>query len=292
MNALEVVGAYFEAWSARDPLRVVAAFDAHGTHEDPASGGPIGGERLGRHAAGLFAAFPDLSFELVSAAQTGESTVAAQWCMSGTNSAPLMGGPPTQRSISLRGADFIAVSGDKITSVQRYFDQKTFIDQLGLQMSVQNPFPMESVQYGNSAYMSVGKPVRPEAISLTWIVPRNEQEREKLRGRIQQIMQDMPKTPGFLSMMLAGCANKLFTSAAWSDAKAPEQMAPRGAHLEAMQDFWKGDLGAFSMTSIWVPVRINGPHVRCTSCDQMSDYSRNEGRCGCGTMLPDPPPYW
>jgi hypothetical protein len=43
------------------------------------------------------------------------------------------------------------------------------------------------------------------------------------------------------------------------------------------------------MTNVWAPVRINGPHVRCTSCDQMSDTTKNEGECNCGEILPEVP---
>jgi steroid delta-isomerase-like uncharacterized protein len=293
MNASEVVQGYLGAWSARDPEKVVAALAASGTHQDPVSGGPIAGEALRRHAARLFATFPDVSFDIVGAPAMHEDVVSVEWRMRGTNSASLKGAPATHRSLDLRGADFIALDADGIRSVRRYFDQLSLTQQLGMHLSTQTLFEVDSVQYGTSAHMSPpGRNARPEAISLTWIVPRSTEERERLRARIEQIMLEMPKTEGFLSMMVAGCANKLYTSAAWSEAKAPERMAPQGAHLGAMQDFLKGDLGSASMTSIWVPVRINGPHIRCARCDQMSDYSRDGGRCSCGEMLPDPPPYW
>ncbi len=62
--------------------------------------------------------------------------VAAQWVMRGTNTGPFGGGPSTGQSVALPGADFISVEGDKIRSVQGYFDQKTFVEQLGLQVIV------------------------------------------------------------------------------------------------------------------------------------------------------------
>ncbi len=292
MSALEVGLRYFGAWNARNPEAVVAALAGAGTHEDPTSGGPIGGEALLRHANRLFATFPDVSFEIVSASEAADHSVAVQWRMVGTNTGSLMGAGATGRGIDLRGADFISVDGEEIASVRRYFDQMAFVSQLGMHLTMQTPFPMEKVDYGNSAYTSLGKPVPPGAISLTWIAPRSNEERERLRSRIERIMLEMPQTEGFLSMMIAGCAGKMYTSASWTDAKAAEAMSTRGAHLEGMQEFWKGDLGSSSMTSIWVPYRINGPHVRCTGCDIMADYSRDEGRCACGVVLPEPPPYW
>jgi predicted ester cyclase len=80
------------------------------------------------YTSGLFAAFPDLSFEIISAAQTGDDTVSAQWMMRGTNTGPMAGVPPTGMAVALPGADFITVDGDKIRSVQGYFDQKTFLE--------------------------------------------------------------------------------------------------------------------------------------------------------------------
>jgi steroid delta-isomerase-like uncharacterized protein len=292
LNALEVAQRYFGTWNARDLDGIVGALAANGTHQDPVSGGPLQGEALRQHAARLFATFPDVRFDVQNAAAAGERAVAVEWRMCGTNSGSLAGAAASGRTIELPGADFIALDGDRIASVRRYFDRMSFLGQLGLQISAQPPYPMPSVKCGSSAYLSVEKPVRPGAISLTWIAPRSTQEGERLRGQIERIMQQMPGTDGFLSMMLADCAGKMYTSAAWSDVKTAEAMSTRGAHLEAMQDFWKGDLGSASMTSIWVPFRINGPHVRCTHCDQMADYSRDEGRCSCGAALPEPPPYW
>jgi hypothetical protein len=43
--------------------------------------------------------------------------------MKGTNTGPFAGGPPTGQSVALPGADFITVEGNKISSVQGYFDQ-------------------------------------------------------------------------------------------------------------------------------------------------------------------------
>lgn len=291
MNALEVAQQYINAWNAHDPDAIVATFAPGGTYQDPTTDGPLSGEAIGQYAGGLMAAFPDLSFEVVSEAEAGEDTVAAQWLMKGTNSAPFMGGPPTNKTVALPGADFITVEGDKVKSVQGYFDQKTLIDQLGLQTIVQ-PFEIGPVQFGNSVRMNLGHSTKPGAMSLTWITPRSVEEREKIRGYSQQIMQEMPSTDGFLGTMLAASDHRMFTTTAWTDADAPGKMMREGAHNEAMRAFFSGDLGSAAMTSVWEPVRFNGPHVRCTSCEQMSDLSKSDGNCACGETLPEVPPYW
>ncbi len=131
MNPLDVVHTYFDAWNRRDPAAIVATFTEGGTYSDP-SVPPLNGGAMTAYTSGLFEAFPDLSLEIVSAAQTDEHTVAAQWMMRGINTGSLAGGPPTGKAVALPGADFITVDGDKIQSVQGYFDQKSFLEQLGL----------------------------------------------------------------------------------------------------------------------------------------------------------------
>ena len=76
----------------------------------------------GAYAAGLVASFPDLRFELVSAALTADDSVAAQWVMRGTNTGSFAGLPPTGREVALAGADFIRCGPDGIVAVEGYFD--------------------------------------------------------------------------------------------------------------------------------------------------------------------------
>ena len=291
MNNLNVANRYFDAWNDHDPAAVAAAFTDGGTYSDPASGGVLTGKAIGEYAGGLFAAFPDLSFEIVSAASTGENSVSAQWVMKGTNSGSFAGRLPTGGSISLPGADFITIEGEKVRSVQGYFDQRTLVEQLGLQVIVQ-PYQAGSFQFGSSVHLDVGNRNKPGAISLTWIAPRSEEDRNKVRDFTRQIMQELPETPGFLGLITAVVGDKMFSITAWDDADDAAKLMEGGTHKKAMNDFFSGNLGSAGLTSVWVPERINAMWVRCNSCDQMSSYDKTEGKCQCGEMLPDPPPYW
>ena len=149
MEALEVAQAYFDAWNLQDPAEIAATFAPGGTYNDPTTGQPLSGQAIVEYTSGLFTAFPDLSFEIVSAGVTGDGTVGAQWLMRGTNSGSFGGGPPTGQMVELPGADFIAVDGDKIRSVQGYFDQRTLVEQLGLQVIVQ-PYSIGPASFGSS----------------------------------------------------------------------------------------------------------------------------------------------
>ena len=59
---------YFDSWNSHDPQLVVAALTDGGTYEDPTTGGPISGDALAANVAGVYDAFPDVRFEIVSLA--------------------------------------------------------------------------------------------------------------------------------------------------------------------------------------------------------------------------------
>jgi predicted ester cyclase len=104
---------------------------------DPTTSGPLTGDAIGAHAQGLWAAFPDLSFDLVSVAQHDSGLVALEWVMKGSNTGSMMGFPPTGLPVTLPGAAFIRVEGDKIRSAQGYFDSAAVARGLGLDVVLQ-----------------------------------------------------------------------------------------------------------------------------------------------------------
>jgi steroid delta-isomerase-like uncharacterized protein len=137
MTPLQVAQEYFNAWNRRDAGGIAALFVEGGTYHDPTVPQPLTGEAIAQYATGLWASFPDTSFEIVSIAQNEDGLVAAEWKMRATNLGPFGGLPPTGRALSLPGADFIRVEGDKIRSVQGYFDAGAVPAALGLDIVVQ-----------------------------------------------------------------------------------------------------------------------------------------------------------
>ena len=291
MGALDVVQKYFDAWNSRNPEAIAATLSDNGTYEDPTTGGPLTGPAFSQYAGGLISAFPDLNFEVVSASATNDTTVAAQWLMKGTNSGPFGGGPPTGKTIALPGADFFTLEGEKIRSVKGYFDQRTLVDQLGLQVIVQ-PYAIGPFSFGYAVRATTGKKTKPGAMSLTWIEVRSEEEVPELRDRSRQIVQEMMEMPGFISTANMAVGHRFMTTTAWENPEAPRQMLSGGAHKEGMSRLFGPDFGAAFSTTVWVPERFNGMWVRCTACGQMADYDRDQGRCRCGQRLPEHPPYW
>jgi steroid delta-isomerase-like uncharacterized protein len=131
MNAIEVVKRYVDAWNRHDADAIVALFVEGGTYSNPVAGQGLTGQAIAGFAKGVFTAYPDVSFEIVSIGDTGGGLVAYQWLGRATNTGPLAdGSPPTGRSITLPGASFAQVEGDKIRSEQVYHDRQTMAEQL------------------------------------------------------------------------------------------------------------------------------------------------------------------
>jgi steroid delta-isomerase-like uncharacterized protein len=291
MDAIIVAQRYFDAWNRRDAEAIAAMFAEGGVYRDPTVPDGVTGPGIAAYAAGLFGAFPDLSFELVSLGQTGNGTVVAQWLMHGTNVGPFAGGPPTGRHITLPGADFIAIAGDAIRAVEGYFDQRTLAERLGLQALVQ-PYQLGPVTFGRAIHMRTGKRTRPGAFSLTSLTVRSDEEVQEVQARAQAILADMAAMPGFVAFLGAAVGRHLFTVTAWEDPEAPRQLLRGGAHKEAMARFYGPEFAVGGQTGVWAPHHLNARWVRCPACGDMEDYDRLEGKSGCGRPLPDPPPYW
>jgi steroid delta-isomerase-like uncharacterized protein len=290
MSILEAAQKYFDAWNSRSPQNILATIETGGTYEDPLTGGPLTGEAIGRYAGGLFDAFPDLSFELVSTAETGPNTVAAQWIMRGTNTGSMQGAPPTHKPVKLPGADFITVRGGKVETVKGYFDSAEVPRQLGMQVVVQ-PTAVGPVEFGTSVYMNLGKPTRPGAFSITSLRIRSEEEGETVSQYSQRILQELAASKGFISTVLGRAGSHMFTVTAWESPEDSRQM-DGGAHREAVDAFFRKDFTLGGVTSLWTPLRINRLWVRCNECREMSMSEGPGSKCRSGHTLPAPPPYW
>jgi steroid delta-isomerase-like uncharacterized protein len=291
MEALECAQRYFDAWNRRDADAVLATFAADGTYCDPTSDGRLHGEALKGYMNGLWAAFPDLSFEIASKGVAGENLVAAQWIMHGTNTGSMMGLPPTGRSVTVSGADFIRVSVGKIQTVDGYFDSRAVPEQLGLQVLVQ-PKEIGPFAFGNSSRVWGGKNVKPGAFSITVLEARSPEEIQTVQQNSQKVVQEMLAMNGFLGWVGATVGQRLMTITAWENPKDPRQLLAGGSHAEAMKKFFGTELASGGFTSVWVPERINARWVRCDACNRMTDHERSAGTCSCGTKLPEPLSYW
>ena len=289
MNAVALANAYFEAWNARNAAAIVATFVERGTYADPTTNGPLSGAAIGAYASGLWQAFPDLAFEIRSAAQTAASTVVAEWTMRGTNTGSFAGLPPTGRAVTLAGVDVIETDAGGLRSVTGYFDSALVPKQLGLQVLVQ-PHVIGPFAFGNSVTVQSGKKTLPGAFSITTIWNDSSRDAE-IRERSAATAREMLPMEGFIGLTLARAGGRGITITAWEKPEHAKQMMRSPSHREAMAKFWS-ELGDAGFTSVWTPAYINPLWVRCPACRKMNDSAKAAGKCGCGAALPEPPAFF
>jgi steroid delta-isomerase-like uncharacterized protein len=289
-DAPSIAQRYFDAWNGHDAAGIVSLFAEGGTYTDPLAPA-LTGEAIASYAKGLWESFPDLSFEIVGAPLAGNGAVSFRWLMKGTNTGPFQGLPPSGRSVALSGADFLQIEGDRIRSVNGYFDAGEVPRQLGLQILVQ-PSVLGPFAFGYAIAVQSGKRSQPGAFSITSLQVRSEEEANRTREYSRQIATEMLKMPGFLGWTGMGIGNRMLTVTAWEDPESPRRLLREGTHVQATKAFFGSEIGAGGYTSVWVPERFNTAWVRCTECGRMTDYEKVGGRCACGQALPEPPPYW
>lgn len=290
MAPMEIAQTYFDAWNRHDPDAIVACFADGGTYTDPGAG-TLTGPAIGAYAGGLFAAFPDLRFDIVSVAPAGENTIAAEWLMQGANTGSMRGLPPTGKSIAVPGADFIVVDGDKVRSVTGYFDGGAVPRQLGMQIIVQ-PHAAGPFRFGSSVLVHSGKTTQPGAVGLTVINARSPEEEDRIRDYSRKIAPELLRNPGFIGLLLANVGGRMFTISAY-ESPSDIQGMPQVAHRDAVKaTFTDNGLGAGGSTSVWQPHHLNPLFIRCPACQKMARAEGDTPRCTCGAALPTDFLYW
>ncbi len=283
MDNLAVAHRYFEAWNAHDADAIAATFAAGGTYSDPNVSG-LDGPATGAYAAGLVASFPDLHFELLSAALTSDDHVAAQWVMRATNSGSFAGLPPTGREIALAGADFIRCGPEGIEAVEGYFDSGALPRQLGLNVVVQ-PVSVGPFSFGTSVRATRGNAAEPGALTVTVLEARSDAEVEEVRARSRQIVTELLDAPGFISWFGAAIGHRMLTVTAWESTEAVRELRRNASHQDSVRVTHGPDIGAGGVFGVLVPTELK-TSVRCESCGKRTPHAEH---CGCGATLPARP---
>jgi predicted ester cyclase/heme-degrading monooxygenase HmoA len=283
MKLLEPVERYFEAWNSHDGGAIAACFDSGGGYTDPVSG-QLPPPGISAYASGLFSAFPDLRFELHVTA-VDEPHVVAQWTMTGTQSGPLNGLPPTEARIKLPGIDVITLGEAGLLSVEGYFDQRTLLEQLGVQVTVQ-PANVGPLAFGTSVRFRSSNTDVPGALSMTWIDVHDEAEGEEIKQRSRAIAAEMARVPGFIGWVGIGIAERLYTLTLWDDPETVRQLTASAQHKAAARQVFETNFGTALHTGVWVPDHLNPQWQRCPKCGTMIDPDRPDQSCPCGEPSP------
>lgn len=291
MDSTGLIDAYFDHWNSHDGLALARLFASGGTYEDPTTTTPLSANALPDYVDALVSAFPDLRFERTSTVVQGVRAV-VEWVMRGTNQGELRPGvEPTGKTVALRGADVFELSGNEITRVVGYFDQKTMVEQIGLMTLIQ-PIQQGPAMFGYSMRVPSGNPRPPGVIALTWIRARDDAERDRIRGHSREIVANFLEEPGFIGIVTGFTGDRGFTVTAWEDEGALQRGLSQ-RHTTAMGELRSEDFVPGVWTSVWKPIRINRMWTRCPSCAALEDSSDDHRNCShCGSDLPERPPFW
>ena len=276
---MEALDRYFDAWNSHDSAAVVAALTDGGTYEDPTTGGPLTGDALAASVDSVYRAFPDVRFEIVSVAATGDDSAAAQWRMIGTNTGSLPGGPATGGTIDLPGADFFTYepAADCVSSVVGYFDTATMLGQLGLQAHI-TPSNMEGVtEFGIGLRVETGRDTVPGAFTVTWIEVDPEHQFTLVDATTNIVIEQLGNDD-YLGACIATIGRRNYTFTAWTSPEAAQAALRGDAHSTAMKLAQSGGLGddARGITSMWAPHFLNG--VFHASAGRSSDITELGGQ--------------
>jgi steroid delta-isomerase-like uncharacterized protein len=132
----ELIDRYNAAWNAHDVEAIVSMHTDDSVFENHVTGEVnVGREEIGRAIAGIFAVFPDLSFE-TRRAYVRKDLVVQEWTARGTHQGPMTRSgievQPTGRKVEYKGMDVIPIRDGLVARKDVYSDSITLLRQLGL----------------------------------------------------------------------------------------------------------------------------------------------------------------
>jgi steroid delta-isomerase-like uncharacterized protein len=129
----ELIDRWQSAWSGKDSSAFAPLCTADVHYEDPVTTEPLeGAAELGRHAARLWAAFPDARIERTGERLAGGRFVAAPCKLVATHRAPLEGLPATNRFVVVHCIFYLELRDEYILRARAFFDLYEVAVQLGV----------------------------------------------------------------------------------------------------------------------------------------------------------------
>jgi steroid delta-isomerase-like uncharacterized protein len=129
----ELIDGWEAAWTGKDSSTFAPLCTADVHYEDPLTAEPLeGAAELGRHAARLWAAFPDARMERTGARLTDGRFLAAPCKLLATHRSPLEGLPPTNRFIVVHCVFYCELRDERLLRVRAFFDLYDAAVQLGI----------------------------------------------------------------------------------------------------------------------------------------------------------------
>jgi steroid delta-isomerase-like uncharacterized protein len=128
-----IVGRVWEEFFIRGNLDKADEFFApdYVNHDPAARADRHGPEELRQFLSMYRNAFPDMQFTIEDVIAEGDEVV-VRWTLRGTHQGELMGIPPTNNQVTVRGMSIERVSGDKIVETWDNYDALGLMQQLGV----------------------------------------------------------------------------------------------------------------------------------------------------------------
>jgi steroid delta-isomerase-like uncharacterized protein len=131
----EFIERYNAAWNAHDVDTIVSMHTEDSVFENHVTGDVnVGREQIGRAISGIFAVFPDLTFE-TRRQYLCEELVVQEWTARGTHEGTMRRSgievPPTGQKVEYKGVDVIPIRDGLVARKDVYSDSVTLLRQLG-----------------------------------------------------------------------------------------------------------------------------------------------------------------
>ena len=132
MNKAKTQRFYDEVINAHNPAMIDSFCSADFTDHNPDPGfSGKGIEDLRANFKAFFIGYPDIHITTNMMVANGD-TVMTMLTMTGTNSGPMMGQPPTNKQVNIGGTDILVIKDGKAFERWGYFDNMKMMQQLGL----------------------------------------------------------------------------------------------------------------------------------------------------------------
>jgi len=283
-----IIENYYDAWNHHDAAAVAASFAAEGMYADPLTRIDLSGANLTDHVQNVLDVIRDLRTS-VTRTIANEEAAAALWAIEGTWDGKLGLLNASETPVRFQGTDVFEFEDGRLRRVRRSFDELALADALRLQTIVE-PYGEGDLTFGHSMRSWVSK-AKPGALGLTWLLARDETEKQAIRARAREIIGHFRGVPGFIGIVTGFAGLHGFTLTAWESEDTLRLATQSGAHSAAMHAFRQDGLAGGVFTSVWQPVRLNRMWLRCP-LGHPNDATRADGKCEvCGEPLPAPEPY-
>jgi steroid delta-isomerase-like uncharacterized protein len=129
----ELIDGWEAAWTSKDSSAFAPLCESEIHYEDPLTSEPLEGVAdLGRHAARMWAAFPDARMERTGVRLADGRFVAAPCKLLGTHREPLEGLPATNRFLVVHCVFYCELRHERLLRVRAFFDLYDAAVQLGV----------------------------------------------------------------------------------------------------------------------------------------------------------------